>query len=242
MSVPHVAQSHDAFWQAKRRKVRKGTHSCWECKRRKMKCRFDPRIEFPEDLAYVLMGMGSSSTDGTPFEGNTRAATPGERAGSTNIEPSQYHKSSEQYITTTRSDTSSRKYEGLSRFLHALLPPREDTERICSASRHSSILSHELLKMPYMTLYQNGLRTPDSLLMTPEPNLHPVLIARYMLQLALFLQHPPPDLHKEIKGLSELPRAIMERLADIAIYHLTTNEELIGSIESLQCIMLESLC
>lgn len=25
---------------AKRRKVRKGTHSCWECKRRKVKCTF----------------------------------------------------------------------------------------------------------------------------------------------------------------------------------------------------------
>lgn len=27
--------------EAKRRKVRKGTHSCWECKRRKMRCLFD---------------------------------------------------------------------------------------------------------------------------------------------------------------------------------------------------------
>ncbi|KAJ5208756.1 Zn2/Cys6 DNA-binding protein [Penicillium cf. viridicatum] len=32
MSPPH----------AKRQKLRKGTHSCWECKRRKMKCVFDP--------------------------------------------------------------------------------------------------------------------------------------------------------------------------------------------------------
>jgi hypothetical protein len=77
--------------------------------------------------------------------------------------------------------------------------------------------------------------------MTPEPNMHPVLIARHMLRLALFLQHLPPDLHKEIQGLSEPPRVLMERLADVAIYHVTTNEELIGSIESLECIMLESL-
>ncbi|GMF67252.1 unnamed protein product [Aspergillus oryzae] len=147
----------------------------------------------------------------------------------------------QQYLTTTRNDPSSRKYEGLSRFLHELLPSREDTERICKASRHSSILSHELLTTSYTTLYQDGLQTSDSLLMSPEPTMHPVLIARYMLQLALFLQHLPPDLHKEIQGLSESPRAIMERLADVAIYHVTTNEELIGSIESLECIMLESL-
>ncbi|KAE8369901.1 hypothetical protein BDV27DRAFT_104398 [Aspergillus caelatus] len=266
MSVPHVTPSHDDYWQAKRRKVRKGTHSCWECKRRKMKCRFDPRIvgascngcrrrgsrcisqEFPEDLAYALMGIGSSSRDGTPFDGSTRAATPSERAhhniltpGTTRLEPSRSHESSEHYLTTTRNDTSPRKYERLSRFLHELLPSRDDTERICKASRHSSILSHELLTTPYTTLYQNGLQTPDSLLMTPEPNMHPVLIARHMLQLALFLQHLPPGLPKEIKGLSEPPRVIMERVADVAIYHVTTNEELIGSIESLECIMLESL-
>lgn len=77
--------------------------------------------------------------------------------------------------------------------------------------------------------------------MTPQPNMHPILIARHMLQLAIFLQHLPPDLHKEIEGLSEPPRVIMERLADLAIYHVTTNEALIGSIESLECIMLESL-
>ncbi|KAL2820185.1 hypothetical protein BDW59DRAFT_151021 [Aspergillus cavernicola] len=265
MSVPHVAPSHDAYGQAKRRKVRKGTHSCWECKRRKMKCRFDPRIvsascngcrrrgspcisqEFPEDFENVLMSIGSTSSDGTPFDGRTRAAMPSERTDriltsvSTIMEPSRYPRSPEQYLTTTRNDTSQRKYERLSRFLHVLLPSREDTESICKASRHSSILSHELLTTPYTTLYQNGLQTPESLLMTPQPNMDPVLIARHMLQLALFLQHLPPDLHKEIKGLSEPPRVIMERLADVAIYHVTTNEALIGSIESLECIMLESL-
>lgn len=98
-----------------------------------------------------------------------------------------------------------------------------------------------MLTTPYTTLYQNGLQTPESLLVTPQSNVHPVLIARHMLQLALFLQHLPPDLHKEIKGLSEQPRVIMDRLADVAIYHVTTNEALIGSIENLECIMLESL-
>ncbi|KAH8423345.1 uncharacterized protein LDX57_001103 [Aspergillus melleus] len=258
MSAPHGALLHDASWQTTRRKVRKGTHSCWECKRRKMKCRFDPRVvnascngcrrrgstcisqEIPEDIAYGLMGIGSSRSDDTP--------TPSERAGpsirtplSTNIEPSRYHRSSEQYLTTTRKDISQHKYESLSRFLHELLPSREDIEKICKATCHSSILSHELLTTPYSTLYQSGLQTPESLLMTPEPNMHPVLVARHMLQLAVFLQHLPPDLHKGIEGLLEPPRAIMERLANVAIYHVTTNEELIGSIESLECIMLESL-
>ncbi|KAJ6128201.1 hypothetical protein N7471_009418 [Penicillium samsonianum] len=265
MSVPHVAPSHDAYGQTKRRKVRKGTHSCWECKRRKMKCRFDPRIastscngcrrrgspcisqEFPEDLEHVLMSIETTSGDGTSFDGRTRLAIPSARTDriltpmSTIMETSPYHKFPEQYLPTTRNDTSQRKYERLSQFLYELLPSGADTENICKFSRHSSILSHELLTTPYTTLYQNGLQTPESLLMTPQPNMHPVLIARYMFQLALFLQHLSPDLHKEIKGLSKPPRVIMERLADAANYHVTTNEALIGSIESLECIMLESL-
>jgi hypothetical protein len=73
----------------------------------------------------------------------------------------------------------------------------------------------------------------------PGPDLHPVLIARYMLTVATFLQHIPPKLL--ITGLSESPRAMMERLSGIAISLVTTNDELLGSIEGLECIILESV-
>jgi hypothetical protein len=94
---------------------------------------------------------------------------------------------------------------------------------------------------PYSTLNQKGLKTPESLLEIPTSNQHPVLIARHMLLLATFLQHLHPDLHKEIKGLSESPRAIMERLADLAVSLVTTNDELLGSIEGLECVIIESV-
>src|SRR4051812_1182549 len=71
--------------QSKRRRVRKGTHSCWECKRRKVKCLLDPldhstcngcrrrgtkcvSQEYPDDTTVPADG-GSSHTplseDGT---------------------------------------------------------------------------------------------------------------------------------------------------------------------------------
>ncbi|KUM63495.1 hypothetical protein ACN42_g3570 [Penicillium freii] len=72
MSLPH----------AKRQKLRKGTHSCWACKRRKMKCVFDPfdntickpcqirgskcvSQEFPEDVwtPDTRTGGGNIDTD-----------------------------------------------------------------------------------------------------------------------------------------------------------------------------------
>lgn len=95
--------------------------------------------------------------------------------------------------------------------------------------------------MPYTTLDQQGLTTPESLLEIPEPNLHPVLIAKHMLLLASFLQHVHPDLHKDVKDLSESPRAMMDRLADLALGLVTTNDEFLGSIESLECVMIESV-
>ena len=95
--------------------------------------------------------------------------------------------------------------------------------------------------MPYTTLEKTGLKTAESLLEIPGPNVHPVLVARHMLQLAVFLQHVHPDLHEELKSLSESPRAMMERLADLAINLVTTKDELLGSIEALECVMIESM-
>ena len=97
------------------------------------------------------------------------------------------------------------------------------------------------MTMPYTTLERQGLKTSESLLEIPASSLHPVLIARHMLLLASFLQHLHPGLHKEFSGLSESPQAIMERLSDLAIRLVTTNDELLGSIESLECVMIESV-
>ncbi|KAF8850829.1 hypothetical protein BDZ45DRAFT_632505 [Acephala macrosclerotiorum] len=273
--------------ETKRRKVRRGTRSCWECKRRKMKCIFHPLTssnatcngcrrrgskcvsqEFPDpgEETYKMgdgvtsVGTMHASSDGTTYDGRT-PTTPSEDGrrtdhgiltpASMNSEPSRYlalYKFSEPHTvendilqSATHTPASHGKYEKLSRFLHESLPSREDTERICKAIRYPSVLSHEVLTMPYTTLDQNGLKTPESLLEIPKPNLHPVLISRHMLQLATFLQHLHPDLHEEIKGLSESPRAIMERLVDLAIGLVTTNDDLLGSIEGLECVMIESI-
>lgn len=95
--------------------------------------------------------------------------------------------------------------------------------------------------MPYVagTLNQNALATPETLLEIPGPSTHPVLIARHMLLLATFIQQLNPTIHKEIQGLSEPPRVIRERLVDLAINLVTTNDELLGSIEGIECLMIE---
>lgn len=96
------------------------------------------------------------------------------------------------------------------------------------------------MTMPYNVLQENGLATSLTLLEIPEPDMHPVLIARHMLLLATFLQHHRADIQERVKNLSESPRVIMERLADLAISLVTTNDELLGSLEGLECILLET--
>lgn len=59
-----------------------------------------------------------------------------------------------------------------------------------------------------------------------------------MLIFASLLLHILP--HEHIRGLSEHHRVIMERLADTAISLVTTSEGLLGTMESLECILLEA--
>ncbi|KAK9241853.1 hypothetical protein V1506DRAFT_574034 [Lipomyces tetrasporus] len=222
--------------KAERRRLRKGTHSCWECKRRKMRCIFDPRDgtvcigcwrrgsrcvgqELPEEMALVQMRGGGGNP---PFSNNTPTAyhrpshgVPTPVSTSTTVEPSREQDDP---------PSSHARHLGLSGLLHASLPSRDDTQRICRASWYPSILAHEIMTLPYATLDEIGLKSPTVLLDVPEPHAHPVLIARHMLLLATFLQH------QDISGLSESPRAIAER-ADRSG----------GYIEALECVMIESV-
>ncbi|KAL4757734.1 fungal specific transcription factor domain-containing protein [Aspergillus foveolatus] len=125
--------------------------------------------------------------------------------------------------------------------LYNALPSPQDTARIATASSHHSVPFHEILTTPYSILDRDGLRAYSPLLSITGPGVHPVLIARHMLHLASFLQHLHPDLHDEIKGLSEPPSVMRERLAEMAIRLVTTQDQFVGSVEFLKCIMIQSL-
>jgi hypothetical protein len=95
--------------------------------------------------------------------------------------------------------------------------------------------------VPYNVIENDGDDIIKTTLTVPGPTQHPVLLARHMLRLAACLHHLHPTLHREASALSEPPRAMMQRLADTATNLVTTNDELLGSIEGLQCIMIESI-
>ncbi|KAJ5199663.1 hypothetical protein N7472_004867 [Penicillium cf. griseofulvum] len=286
--------------EAKRRKIRKGTKSCWECKKRKTKCVYaEPSSPADADADADAICIGCQRRESKCVSQEFEFVDGRENAG--HLERKGRHHTSgkgkdrvarvealvEQLIRKvdghegvgipatcelpTPSDgiptpdiasidqESSRflslckpsgdhgpaeaegRYEKLSQRLHECLPSRQVIEMIYNARGRKGVLFYEMLKAPYAVLEQNGLKSPDSLLDIPSPTSHPVLIARHMLYIATFLQHLHPNFLGPMNGLPESLPALMERLAGTAIDLVTTNDEFFGSIEGLECVMIESM-
>lgn len=132
-------------------------------------------------------------------------------------------------------------HEGLSKALHESSPTPQDIKIIAGARGKISTRFFQMMTTTYKDLDRADVKSLESLLETPGSSLHPVLIARHMLWVATFLQHLHPHLHNEAVGLSEPPRQMTKRLVDTCIRLVTTNDDLLGSVEGLECVMIESM-
>ncbi|KAF2829512.1 hypothetical protein CC86DRAFT_380204 [Ophiobolus disseminans] len=263
--------SHESRAEAKRRKIRKGTRSCWECKRRKMKCVLDPLAgpdsncqgcqrrgspcvsqAFPWDVSQSSGAGAAAHIHGKQMDSDapdsncsngfaTPASTTSDhslRAGGT----SEFSKTTHGGFTHTF--TASEVWSNsqmLSYYLHDSLPSLEETKWILEASKASSNLALRSLMVPYSAFEGIDGETACGPMKIPGRTAHPVLIARHMLQLAACLHHLHSNTQKEVVGSQKSRRDLMERLADTAIRLVTTNDDLLGSIEGLQCVMIESI-
>ncbi|KAK8000783.1 hypothetical protein PG990_013383 [Apiospora arundinis] len=280
---------------AKRRKTRKGTRSCWACKRRKEKCVFDQTVptqdatclgcqrrgtkcvgqDSPDDMTSLApdgarqMGdrlvkvenlvqqlLHRVGNDGVPpiSPGHHRDSdilTPAltELAASSSVASDTFTLRSSQ--ATSPRDASTQPFwlkkgdqvSNLSQALHEALPTFEDSEMIINASYRSFYMFNKALTVSYESLSRHT--GPNWVeIVRPKPHDHPALIARYMLQLAHLLQQLQLKFedprYEDLQGLSEPPRGMMDRLSETAIGHVSTQDRLVGSIEGLECIMLES--
>ncbi|KAI1083469.1 hypothetical protein F5B20DRAFT_568632 [Whalleya microplaca] len=249
--------------EAKRRKIRKGTRSCWDCKRRKVRCVFASASdavciecqkrgancvsqEYPEELINLSGDTGPQMIDRmVRIEGlieqllKTVNQTASAQLAASDKEPS-LPTVLPPYPNEANPSRSLTLYQP-SPVLHAALPPREDVEVLWKAGAHVSIYFHQVMTTPYAELEGNGLHSPSTLLDIPGPNTHPVLLAKHMFLIATVLQYLDPESHEQIKELSENPRVMMKRLADTAASLVTTNDELLGTVEGLECIMMEGI-
>jgi hypothetical protein len=292
--------------EAKRRRLRKGTHSCWACKRRKVRCTFASETdaicmtchrrgtkcisqELPEDLEQVESsadrivrveaqlnqlarkvdhgaakdGAQSATEDGRRPQGEvptptsdfgpssrslhghtqerfprrggdadtrTRHSTPALRTPDSQAPPASL---------AARPDTGNGKYKKISQDLLAALPSPEDLSILLKLDNSPSVLCHQINVKSRSQLDREGFQDDfklKELIHTPDP--HPVLLAKQMLLFSTILLYQP--VHKDLHGLSEDHLVIMDRIADTAINLVTTREDLLGTMESLECILLEA--
>ncbi|KAJ5959008.1 uncharacterized protein N7479_006158 [Penicillium vulpinum] len=193
--------------EAKRRKIRKGTKSCWECKKRKMKCVYaDPSS--PVDTEAICIGCQrrESKCVSQEFEFVDGRENAGhlERKG-------RHHASGKDNNRVARVE------ELLEQLIRKL-------------DRHRGVGIPETSEIPTPS---HGIPTLDIASTDQE--------SPRFLSLCKLSDHLHPNFLGVINGLPESLPALVERLAGTVINLVTTNDEFSGSIEGLECVMMESM-
>ncbi|ROV92588.1 hypothetical protein VMCG_08927 [Cytospora schulzeri] len=267
----------------KRRKLRKGTRSCWECKRRKVRCEFVSPTETVcihcQRRGTRCLGQDVGDQATSPFGGSPGVGGRLVRVKALANHPPQKNASTDAHDVsptdgptlsvpapslTSTEDTnlalddgdkpsrpknptpgpvvnSSSKYENISLALHSALPSRGDLEIMWKAGAHVSIHFNQVMSIAYPDLESLESNWPEKLLEVPTPTTHPVLLAKHMFLVITFLQYLDPVLMDKVENLSEYPCDMMKRLAGIVIGLVTTNDDLLGSVEALEVLMAEGI-
>ncbi|KAJ4258833.1 hypothetical protein NW762_007920 [Fusarium torreyae] len=295
----------------KRRKLRKGTQSCWECKRRKAKCTFSAdnldvcdsckrrgtdcvsqdaaekppppgsnkhivdRLGEVEALVQHLLRNAQhngGSDDGLISPANSdvgrrshqdrprRSKSPGgptdTTTASSQTNVASHHdgsvvvnQSADQTPTPEESwpsvppdepTSAPGPRDALNRDLLKAWPSPDDMRVILSLPLESSQIIRAFTCAPPR---EHGSKLPSSntLLQLPPRGSHPVLVARKMLILATFLQGIPIASENYLEKLSTSREELMSRIIKTAHDLVTCNDDLVSSLEGIECIMLEGL-
>ncbi|KAH6641241.1 hypothetical protein F5144DRAFT_618823 [Chaetomium tenue] len=238
-----------------RKKVRKGTRSCWECKRRKVRCVFAA----PEDticnpckrrgMACVSQELPDVPQPAIPSI-NSNQVELHDRLGrmealvKTLVEQmtrDTVNGPPELPLTPTTSITwasdrrvaASTKLGDLSQRLAEAWPSQRELDYLLRDQTESSeSLVLKASGMPYA-----GSASVRDILRIPPPGSHPVLVARKLLLLGIFLQG---TMAGTSPGNAASCCNLMARAIEAARL-VTGNDELANSIEGIECIMMESL-
>ncbi|KAK2810328.1 hypothetical protein FQN50_003059 [Emmonsiellopsis sp. PD_5] len=244
MSAPNIPSSAAEATPLKRRKVRKGTQSCWECKRRKTRCTFAAPTEtvcdgcrsrrtkcVGQEFVHEVGGRIDKRRGGRERERTRRVEERGDDDGVD-------FRGRE--ITNPTEMTGS--LDGISRALLSAWPDEHDLDLILTIPVHVWESLHGVVCMPYSRF--SSYRTAQSsrqILRLPPPGSHPVLIARRLLMLGGFLQAVPTSWATRLSDTSSDYRTIMSRAVNAVSRLVTSNDELLGSLEGIECVMLESM-
>ncbi|KAH7276058.1 hypothetical protein MRS44_005754 [Fusarium solani] len=290
----------------KRRKLRKGTQSCWECKRRKARCTFSAATK---DVCEGCKRRGTEcisqeSTDEPPPPDSKKGLV--DRLGHVEALVGQLLKAArhrDDLVSPARSEPRRRSYRD--RPSRSQSPELRSSNLVRQRSNHDimsdtqeEVASHPgstpttdsvrttfdgdqdpstaayhdhlrrgllaawpspqdldaILRLPIATssiicavtcthLTQTSGSPPSSktLLELPPSGSHPTLVARKLLILATFLQGMPASSTQHLDTLGTKYHGLMSRLVKTTHNLVTCNDELVTSLEGLECLLLEAL-
>lgn len=130
------------------------------------------------------------------------------------------------------------RIEKLRRRLAAMLPCQEDVDHLSNLSRGWWLIRRHM--MPYL------LRVPEQDLQKAfdvsfVSTSHPMVITRLLLCVALSIQQLPPNIDPRRLQTKVPFREMIEKIITFVTAAVTSDDELIGSMEGIECLVLQAL-
>lgn len=228
-SSPMDAPSGHAITR-RRRKTRKGTFSCWECKSRKRRCEF--QAGFGDCVSCRQRGLECISQEYETgensygqvaerighVEGLVSRLLQQRRNGQGPISRDDAIESHGGVLTVPRQP--SKASISISTYLQSVFPSPDNVAMILRGGNYS--------RMPTRVLWSGG-RDPLCERDPPPPDAHPVWFAHRLMYLALCLQNAGGK------------RQSSSQYVDIVARHVTSLDVMITSAEGIEVLMLEAM-
>ncbi|PWY68572.1 hypothetical protein BO94DRAFT_590693 [Aspergillus sclerotioniger CBS 115572] len=240
--------------ESRRKRVRKGTKSCWECKRRKIKCvpsqdnaicascldRSTPCLsqEYVNDPAphhadYSALAERMARVESL-LEALMDRMTPSSITARTDSQPLVASPSNASGLQAEVAPLSS-KLEILRLQLAAMLPCQADVDCLFASSHGCWLIQQHM--MP---------DSPDSVdhqlfNVSEVSKQHPITITRLLLCIAICIQQLPFDMNLPTLQTTAPLRDVMSDIIDFIVQNVTSIDELTGSTESVECLALQGM-
>lgn len=231
---------------SKRRKLRKGTTSCWECKRRKKRCEFGAgsttcdtcqRFGLPCVSQDLTEPVNDHDHLGHRLDQVEALVTQLIHQGNAHHQELRRTGKPELALPTLRSVSHERLSRGwsLTGYLYSVLPDPSTAAVILSTIK---LFSSPLQISQSKSGNSLSQRRPN---LDPLPvTSHPVILARRLVQLAVCLKQHNTLLSEQLTvHLNGSIDVVAQRYFDVASHFVTSQDYLVASLDGLETLMLQ---
>jgi hypothetical protein len=120
--------------------------------------------------------------------------------------------------------------------LQSILPSQHDSTLIATSSNGWSLLK----KLLFSPMYKGEATAFIHMFSTSfSPDVHPNIVGRLIMSMAVCMQQLGPGFDQSRLEMKGSLRETMERLVSLVATHVTSDDELVGTLDGLECMMLQ---